>query len=69
MNKYPNRRRFNTAIPQQTYDYLKEFADRYCMTMGSAVAVIVEQYRMQQNVSQGFAAISADRGINRGSDK
>ena len=64
MNKYPNRRRFNTAIPQQTYDYLKEFSDKFCMTMGSAVAVIVEQYRMQQNVSQGFAAISHDKAKN-----
>ena len=52
------KRRFNTSLPESTYEYLKEFADRYCMTMGSAVAVIVEQYRMQQNVSQGFAAIS-----------
>ena len=54
--------RINTAVPKETYDFIRSYADRFGMTMGSAIAVILDQYRMQQNVSQGFAAIS-DRGF------
>lgn len=54
------RYRLNTYIPFETADIIKEYADKFGITMGGAIAVIINEFKKQQDAMKGISDLNSN---------